>query len=245
MDSSSDRHTASIPLRRVGRAILCTLFLIVAGAVLALNAADPPTKAQVLETDELRIRVVPIVRGLVHPWSLAFLPDGSMLITERPGRLRIVRNGVLDPTPISGMPAVAAISLQGLMAVAPHPKFAENKLVYFTYSKSGPDHLTATALARGRLEGNDLTDVRDVFVTAPWVQPSAMASVILFAPDGTLYMTVGGAINATSTGQLAQDPRNHYGKILRLREDGTVPPDNPFVGRAGYQIGRASCRERV
>jgi len=236
VDSSSDRHTRFVPLRRVRRgATLWALALIVAGAVLRLNAADPPTKAQVLETDDLRIRVVPIVRGLEHPWSLAFLPDGSMLITERAGRLRIVRDGVLDPTPIAGMPAVASISLQGLMAVAPHPKFAENKLVYFTYSKFGPERLTATALARGRLEGNALTDVRDVFVTAPWVQPSAMGSVILFAPDGTLYMTVGGAINATSTGQLAQDPRNHYGKILRLRDDGTVPPDNPFVGKAGYK----------
>ena len=235
MDSSSDRHTPFPPRRLRRGAALSALGLIAAATVVALNAADPPTKAQVFETDELRIRVVPVVRGLLHPWSMAFLPDGSMLITERPGRLRIVRDGVLDPTPITGVPAVAAISLQGLMAVAPHPKFAENKLVYFTYSKLGPNRLTATALARGRLEGNELTDVRDVFVTTPWVPASAMGSVLLFAPDGTLFMTVGGAINATSTGQHAQDPNNHYGKILRLRDDGTVPPDNPFVGKPRYK----------
>ncbi|HEV8317841.1 MAG TPA: PQQ-dependent sugar dehydrogenase [Vicinamibacterales bacterium] len=195
----------------------------------------PPDGPRVFETDTVKVRVVPLARGLDHPWSLAFLPNGDMLVTERPGRLRIMRGGVLDSNPISGVPQVFAVSLQGLMGVALHPKFAENKLVYLAYSKRGDKGLSATALARGRLEGNTLTDVRDIFVTEPWVAPTAMASTLLFAPDGSLFMTVGGAINATTSGQLAQDPRNHYGKILRLRDDGSVPPDNPFIGRAGYK----------
>jgi len=195
----------------------------------------PPEGPQVIETDTVRVRVVPLARGLDHPWSLAFLPNGDILVTERPGRLRIIRGGVLDANPITGVPPVFAVSLQGLMGVALHPKFVDNKLIYLTYSKRGDQGLSATALARGRLEGNMLTDVRDIFVTEPWVAPTAMASALVFARDGSLYMSVGGAINATSSGQLAQDPRNHYGNILRLRDDGGVPPDNPFVGRAGYK----------
>jgi glucose/arabinose dehydrogenase len=199
------------------------------------DQVKPPDGPRVFETETVRIRVVPLARGLDHPWSLAFLPNGDILVTERPGRLRIIRGGVLDSNPISGVPTVLAASLQGLMSVAVHPKFADNKLIYLTYSKRGDKGLSATALARGHLEGNALTDVRDIFITAPWVPPTAMASTLLFAPDGSLYMTVGGAINATTTGQLAQDPGTHYGKILRLRDDGSVPPDNPFVARAGYK----------
>lgn len=217
---------------------LVAVMLIVVGAAVRAapsQARKPPESPQVLETDTVPIRVVPIGRGLLHPWSFAFLPDGSMLVTERSGRLRIIRNGVLDPTPISGVPPVLATGLRGLMGLALHPRFAENKLIYLTYSKPVENGLSTTALARGRLDGGTLTDVRDIFVSAPWVLPTAMASTILFGPDGMLYMTVGGAINATTTGQSAQDPTSHVGKVLRLRDDGSVPPDNPFVGRAGYK----------
>ena len=199
------------------------------------NLADPPDGPRVFETDELQIRVVPFVRGLLHPWSLTFLPDGSALVTERPGRLRMIRNGVLDPTPISGVPKVLARGPDGLMAVALHPKFSENRLVYLTYTKPGPDGLSATALARGRLEGNTLDEVRDIFVTAPWAKPAPMGAMILFAPDGALMLTIGGAMEATTSGQRAQDTADHAGKVLRLRDDGTVPSDNPFVGKAGYR----------
>jgi len=189
--------------------------------------------------EQHKIRVTVVAKGLSHPWSLAFLPDGSMLVTERPGRLRVIRdvmrNAKLDPKPISGVPAVRTIGNSGLMDVALHPRFAENKLVYLTYNKPGeaPGHSKqiATALARGRLEGAALTDVKDIFV-ADWLPENANGynSRIAFGRDGMIYVS-----NGASNSDSAQDPNSHRGKIMRLRDDGTIPPDNPFVGRAGYK----------
>lgn len=173
------------------------------------------------------IRVVVVARGLVHPWSLAFLPDRGLLVTERPGRLRIVRDGVLDPRPLAGVPTVRAMGLSGLMDVALHPRFAENHYVYLTYTKPVGDEQATLALARGRFESGALTDVRDIFVAGPG---TGGASRIAFGLDGSLFMTTGGG-----GGKGAQDPNSYAGKVLRLRDDGTVPSDNPFVGRAGYK----------
>ena len=173
------------------------------------------------------IRVVVVARGLVHPWSLAFLPDGGLLVTERPGRLRIVRDGVLDRRPLAGVPTVRDMGLSGLMDVALHPRFAENHYVYLTYTKPVGDEQATLALARGRFEGGALTDVRDIFVASPG---TGGASRIAFGLDGSLFMTTGGG-----GGNGAQDPNSYAGKVLRLRDDGTVPSDNPFVGRAGYK----------
>ena len=180
------------------------------------------------------IRVVVVAAGLVHPWSLAFLPDGGLLVTERPGRLRIVRGGVLDRRPLDGVPTVRATGLSGLMDVALHPRFAENHYVYLTYTKPVGDEQATLALARGRFEGGALTDVRDIFVAGPG---TGGASRIAFGLDGSLFMTTGGG-----GGNGAQDPNSYAGKVLRLRDDGTVPGDNPFVGRAGckpevYSLG--------
>ena len=180
------------------------------------------------------IRVVVVAAGLVHPWSLAFLPDGGLLVTERPGRLRIVRGGALDRRPLAGVPTVRAMGLSGLMDVALHPRFAENHYVYLTYTKPVGDEQATLALARGRFEGGALTDVRDIFVASPG---TGGASRIAFGLDGSLFMTTGGG-----GGNGAQDPNSHAGKVLRLRDDGTVPSDNPFVGRAGckpevYSLG--------
>ncbi len=178
--------------------------------------------------EQHKVKVVVVARGLVHPWSLAFLPDGNMLVTERPGRLRIVRDNVLDPQPLAGIPKVNAVRNAGLFDVALHPKFAENHLVYFTYSKPGENNQAATTLARGRLERNGLTDVKDLF-QGEWTTVLG-GSRIVFGRDGTIFMTTGAA-----TGNLAQDPNSDYGKVLRLRDDGTVPPDNPFVGKPGHK----------
>ena len=180
------------------------------------------------------IRVVVVAAGLVHPWSLAFLPDGGLLVTERPGRLRIVRGGVLDRRPLDGVPTVRATGLSGLMDVALHPRFAENHYVYLTYTKPIGDQQATLALARGRFDGGALTDVRDIFVAGPG---TGGASRIAFGLDGSLFMTTGGG-----GGNGAQDPNSYAGKVLRLRDDGTVPSDNPFVGRAGckpevYSLG--------
>jgi len=178
-----------------------------------------------------RIRVSVVTAGLTYPWGFAFLPDGSVLVTERLGALRRIHDGVLDPTPIAGVPEVSlAGQLEGLMDVAVHPDFAQNRLVYLTYSKPTATGSTV-ALARGRFEGAALSEVRDVFVAD--AEMNGGASRLAFATDGTLYMTVGGAFGGRRP--LAQDPASHVGKVLRLRDDGTAPDDNPFIGQDGAQ----------
>jgi glucose/arabinose dehydrogenase len=172
------------------------------------------------------IRVVVVAKGFAHPWSVAFLPDGNMLVTERGGHLRIVRHGVLDPRPISGLPQVHVTSLWGLMDVALHPRFAENKLLYLSYLKPLGNRRNTLAVARGKFDGASMTEVADIFVAAT---AAGGASRIAFGLDGTLYVTT------TTDDMRAQDPNEYSGKVLRLRDDGTVPPDNPFVGRAGYR----------
>jgi glucose/arabinose dehydrogenase len=188
----------------------------------------------VFDTGErTRIRVVKVADGLANPWSLLFLPDGNMLVTERSGRLRIIRNGVLDPTPIAGVPKVHAVRLTGFMDLALHPRFAENRWLYFTYSKPREDGLLATTLARGTFDGKALTDVKDLFVAEPWwAGTGGAAARIVFGRDGMLYMTTGSNGEKVTEGQ---DTTIHKGKVLRLRDDGTVPPDNPFVGKSGFQ----------
>ena len=176
-----------------------------------------------------RIRVVVVTEGLTYPWGLAFLPDGSLLVTERLGALRRIRNGALDPDLIAGVPEVFTESpLAGLMDVAVHPEFADNRLVYLTYSKPIEDG-SRVALARGRFEGGALSEVRDLFVSEGTT--AGGAARLVFAPDGMLYMTVGGAFGGIRSH--AQDAANHAGKILRLRDDGTAPEDNPFAGQEG------------
>ena len=179
-----------------------------------------------------RIRVSVVTKGLVRPWSLAFLPNGDMLVTERPGRLRIVRNGKLDPAPISGLPQdMFVVYLAGLMDIALHPRFADNHLVYFTYSKSGEKGGT-TVLGRGRLEGNALVEVRDLFVSDAWATGGGdNGSRIVFGRDGMIYMTIGDRADP----KRAQETTQHAGTVVRLRDDGSVPADNPFVGKPGFR----------
>jgi glucose/arabinose dehydrogenase len=224
-------------------AVLLAIGVVTLGAQGPRSSPPPPPLPQTFFTAEHPIRVVPVVTGLSHPWSLAFLPDGSMLVTERAGRLRIIRDGALDPTPVAGVPAVRAVALSGLLDVALHPRFAENRLLYLAYSKAGEDNLTTTALARARLDapspagagaagGYRLTDVRDIFVANNWSKSTTnYGGRIAFDRTGFLYLTVG----ERQEHARAQDGNDHGGKMLRLRDDGSVPPDNPFVGRSGYQ----------
>ena len=196
-----------------------------------LQPLPVPDAPRELDTIQQRIRVVPLVRGLAAPWSMAFLPNGDMLVTEKPGRLRIVRNGVLDPEPIAGTPQVVAMGQGGLLEVSLHPRFAENQFVYLTYSKSGTQGNT-TALARGRFDGKALTGVQDIFVADAWSMAALhFGSRLAWGRDGTLFMTVG----ERNDRNRAQDTTHHAGKVVRLRDDGTVPPDNPFVGRTGFR----------
>jgi glucose/arabinose dehydrogenase len=222
--------------------VVCAVAATAAHAQGPRNSPPPPPLPQTFFTAEQPIRVVPVATGLSHPWSLAFLPDGSMLVTERQGRLRVVRNGVLDPQAVAGVPAVRAAVLGGLLDVALHPRFAENGLLYLSYSKAREDNLTTTALARGRFDGRALHDVKEIFVANTWSKSSTnYGGRIAFDRAGLLYMTVG----ERQEQNRAQDLADHGGKVIRLREDGSVPPDNPFAGKAGaaaeiYSTGHRS-----
>jgi aldose sugar dehydrogenase len=197
------------------------------------SRASPPLPSfpQVYETADLKIRVVKVADGLANPWSLAWLPNGDLLITERAGRLRVVRGGVLDPEPIAGVPEVRITLLGGLLDVLPHPRFATNRLIYLSYAKGGEGNSATTALSRARLEGNQLEDVEEIFVAANWSNsPTNFGGRMVFGRDGMLYVTVG----ERQEPERAQDPLLHGGKVLRLRDDGTAPADNPFAGKQGY-----------
>ncbi|HUF72797.1 MAG TPA: PQQ-dependent sugar dehydrogenase [Gammaproteobacteria bacterium] len=185
---------------------------------------DEPFEVQ---TAEMNIRVVVLARDLENPWSLVFLPDGSLLITENGGRLRLMQNGELRPDPVPGVPAVRTGFLSGLFDIKLHPDFASNNWVYLTYSKPVGEDDAALAVARGVFDGEALTEVEDIFVADDGTNS---VSRMLFGPDGKLYVSGYGA-----GGQASQEPGLLGGKILRLNDDGSVPDDNPFVGRAGYR----------
>jgi len=194
-----------------------------------------PKKPVVYDTAEgQKIRAVVVAHGLTYPWSIAFLPDGPMLVTERTGKLRIIRNGVLDAKPVAGVPTshYAGTSgmpgaVHGLMDIALHPKFQENHFVYLTYTKPLGGDKTTTALARGKWNGSALENVQDLFVADGGPAAIQSGSRIAFGKDGKLFMTISGGD--------AQSPASHGGKVLRLNDDGTAPKDNPFAGRAGYK----------
>jgi aldose sugar dehydrogenase len=183
------------------------------------------------KTDTQKIRVVTLVEGLESPWSMVFLPGGDILVTERPGRLGLISNGKLQDEPIAGLPEIQFGTHGGLLDVALHPNFERNKLIYLTYSKGGERGVT-TAVARGRLEGKRLVDATDVFVADAWTKGSLNpGSRVIFDRDGMLYASIGD--RGPTTEPLAQDLSNHNGKIVRLYDDGRIPPDNPFIARPG------------
>jgi glucose/arabinose dehydrogenase len=200
---------------------------------LDLARASPPLGAGpwVYETAQQRIRVSVITADLVRPFSLAFLPNGDMLVTELPGRLRLVHDNELDPEPITGTPSVYAMQASGLKDIALDPKFEENRWVYLAYVKGRDDGASTTAIARGKLEGHSLVGVRDIFVADAWTTRDADTGTRLaFGRDGMLYVSLGDRFQLDKV----QNPANHFGKVLRLRNDGSVPADNPFVGKPGF-----------
>ena len=189
--------------------------------------------------EQHRIRVVVVAQGLPHPFSLAFLANGDALVTERGGKLRLVRGAtgptpVLQPEAIGGTPQQPSFRTGGLQEVALHPQFATNKFVYFTYNKAGEpvkggqagQRQSAITLFRARLDGAALTDVQELFM-GDW-QNGASGSRIAFGPNATVFITTGAPF-----GEQAQDPNTVYGKVLRLTDEGRVPKDNPFVGKTG------------
>jgi glucose/arabinose dehydrogenase len=212
--------------------------LIVTGCLgLAVSIAVPACGQTVETSQRHSYRVVPVVQGLQNPWSIAFLPGGDLLVTEKPGRLRIVRNGTLM-APVTGVPEVLARGQGGLLDVVLHPQFATNRLVYLSYSKPGSGRNT-TAIVRGRLEGNALTNVEEIFEADAWATSNGhFGSRMAFDRQGFLFITIGdrqASTNSNLENHPAQLLSNTQGKIVRLHDDGRVPTDNPFVGRPGVR----------
>ena len=223
-----------------------------------INWPSPPLPDGPLSVDTGLVRPIKITitKGLNQPWGMAFLPDGGILVTERGGTLRMIRNGVLDPNPIEGLPGdIQAAGLAGLMDIQLHPQFATNKLVYITYHKRPAGYVPAPpppgggrgpaappgviTLARGRWDGTKLVDMKDIFSSGA---ATGNGSRILFGRDGSLFMSVGygdppqaNQGNPNPESMPPQDPMKLDGKTLRLKDDGTVPKDNPFSGKAGYR----------
>jgi len=203
--------------------------------VLTGAAIDKPVV--VTSDGGMSIRVVKLAEGLSHPDGLVFLPDGhTMLITERPGRLRVVKDGILDPTPVAGVPPMNHTALGGLQDIALHPNFATNHLLYLSYSKDREPMLgTTLAIARARYDQGRLSDVKEILVADAWESPlGTYGGRMIFGPDGMLYISIGDRDgttrnNLSSARPQAQSLASHIGKILRVRDDGSIPADNPFV----------------
>ena len=199
--------------------------------ILLLLVWIAPAAGQSIKSEEHSFRVVKVVEGLDHPWSLAFLPDGRLLVTERPGRLRTVTNGKLDAAPVEGLPQVTQHGQGGLFDVVLHPDFAKNSLIYFAYAGRGDDGV-GTELARGRFAGNRLENVQVLFRQSPkGTRGQHFGGRIVFDRAGFVYLTLGDRGEM----QRAQRPDDHAGSVIRLHDDGRVPQDNPFVGKPGWK----------
>jgi aldose sugar dehydrogenase len=210
---------------------------MLAAAVWLSSCGSPPTdgQAQAPRSPTPRptkgvVRVETVARGLEHPWAVEFLPDGRMLVTERPGRLRIVDRSGRISAPLAGVPEVEVGGQGGLLDVALDPRFAENRLVYLSYAELREGG-AGTAVARGRLGEGRLEDVRVIYRQQPKVEGgNHFGSRLVFTRDGKLFVTQGDRFGYR---ERAQDLSNHLGKIVRVEADGSLPNDNPFVGRAG------------
>lgn len=212
--------------------ILSVCATVVLGGSVASPAAGQSMMHRTAHHD---YRLVTVAEGLVQPWSIASLPGGDLLVTEKPGRLRIIRNGRLLPDPVPGVPAVHADGQAGLFDVVPHPDFASNRLLYVSFAKPLGSGASTTVVVRGRFENDRLSNVQELF-EANSRGRGHYGARLAFDDDGYLFISVGDR-QAPSTGDLeahpAQDLTNHHGSIIRLHDDGRVPADNPMVGRPG------------
>ncbi|WP_243146605.1 PQQ-dependent sugar dehydrogenase [Scytonema sp. UIC 10036] len=227
-------------IRKVGTT--CLGFTIAACSFASANknppvpsAEAPLVRAATASGEAQGFRQTPIVKGLERPWSMAWLPDGTMLISEKAGRLRVVRNGVLEPTPIAGVPEVLTTGQAGLMDVSIHPQFAKNRFVYLTYSH-GTQNANRTRVARATFDGKALRNLRVIFeVSQVKSGGQHFGSRIIWLPDNTMLVAIGDGGNPPIQleGNLirrqAQNLRSHLGKIIRLNDDGSIPRDNPLA----------------
>ena len=210
------------------------VILVALGGLVGLAAISTTSaQGQVYESVDHDFRVVTVAEDIQHPWSIAFLPDGDMLFTQRTGELRIVRDGKLLPDPVEGIPETRVINQGGLQEIALHPDFENNRIVYVSYSKPNGSRGT-TALIRARFENDRLEDAQEIFEADAWNERGGhFGAKIAFDEDGYLFMSVGDR-QSPPTGNLekhpAQDLTTHFGTIIRLMDDGSVPEDNPFAG---------------
>jgi aldose sugar dehydrogenase len=204
-------------------------WLIILSVTLTLGCERAPGAdvPDTVDSDQARFRVVVLAEGLEHPWGMAFLPDGDLLITERPGRLRLVRDGALDPAPLEGLPEVYASGQGGLLDVALDPDFPTNRLIYLSYAAE-TDAGAGTRVARARLGEGRLEELEVIFEGFMGSGGRHFGSRLGFDPDGYLFVTLG----ERGDDERAQELRDLAGKVVRLQPDGSVPDDNPFVGRA-------------
>jgi len=224
-------------MKRCAQLVLSVLLGVSSISSSTAQTGPAPISRDVPEAQGWRIEVV--VDGLSHPWAIAWLPDSSALVTERAGRLRLIRDGKLDPQPLTGLPPVLTFGQGGLLDIALHPNFADNRWVYLTFATGSPD-ANRTALARGRLESHALRDTQVIFQNAdPKSGGQHFGSRLVWLPDQSLLMSIGDGGNPPTRfgdGNIrnqAQNPGTHFGKVLRLKDDGAPHPDNPFVNRPG------------
>ena len=243
--------TLSRPTRLLPHRVVLPAVLMLSTLAFAEQAPQVPTDS-IIQTSYHDFRVKTVVDGLVHPFSMVFTPEGDLLVTERPGRLRIVRDGALISEPVAGLPDVIALGQgaksmdgreqAGMRDVILHPDFVSNRLLYLSYTKPGADSLGNLAVARGRFQNDRLSDVEEIFHADAFGNGSDRSSMwggrLAFDHESYLFVTLGDR-QWPSAGDLsahpAQDLSNHNGTTVRLHDDGRVPNDNPFVGRAGVR----------
>lgn len=208
-------------------------------ALVGCNAQTGPAPISGDVPEAAGWRIETVTAGLSHPWSMAWLPDGSLLVTERPGRLRLIRDGRLDPRPLAGVPPVLAYGQGGLLDIALHPQFASNRWVYLTLAIGTPD-ANRTALVRGRLGDHALEDTQIIFRNADAKSGGQhFGSRLLWLPDGSLLMSIGDGGNppiahaGENIRNQAQNPGTHFGSVLRLDDEGRPHPGNPIARRTG------------
>ena len=188
-----------------------------------------PFSGKVIESEKQKFGVDTLTKELSNPWGIAFLPDGRILVTERKGEIRIIKDGKLLDEKVANVPAVFAEGQGGLLDIKLHPDYAKNGWIYLTYAKPGVGG-GGTTIARAKLEGNTLTNMEELFSAQPFTDSGVhFGSRIVFDGKGYIYFSSG----ERGTKENAQTLTNHLGKVLRLHEDGTIPIDNPFVGTAG------------
>jgi glucose/arabinose dehydrogenase len=201
--------------------------MMMVGMLAILACHLPLLHAEMLQSEKHRVHVEVVAKELQHPWGMVFLPNGDILVTERPGRLRLIQRGTLLETPIAGLPQMREVGQGGLLGIALHPDFANHRWVYLGYAGED-DGGYSTEVLRGRLDGLRLTDVQVIFRAFPKSNGGLhFGCRLVFGQDGTLYIALGDRGHSDA----AQDLSDHRGSLIRVHDDGSVPRDNPFVGK--------------